>query len=583
MEKNDYLIEKKVYRYMLTGVLTTVAFQLGNVVDAMIVGNLLGSMGNGAVSASTPLNYLLQAAAILMGSGGAVAIAILLGRRNITDSGKVMSFCMLTSIIYPLIFTVLSPILIPAFVSFTGATGEFAVMIRDYTRMYIYGMPVISFVVVMAYLINADNHPALSARLYITANLINLISDYILVKYTALGISGAALSTALGYFVAGIIIIPMYFSSKNRMVSPIIKELFSDISIYKITIQRGMPNLANLVMTVIGVSIINISVIGRLGSGYFSAYAVANNTQLIVQMFLNGISSVIASVAGVLYGEKDYLGMRSVLARVLRTALLTGGIITLIFLAAPQLIASLYGFGDENVRNELYGGLRVFALSFCFFTLNALSQNYYRTTGHAFLSIASLFMQLLLFKVPLMLVFMNTYGFIGIFMGIVLSEFCSFVVLNLIRLLLQMAGRVPKKGFMAIPDNNPGELLRLTIKGSDNEAVRISEKIIKTCEENGMSHSKANALGIAAEEITANIGRHGYRNEKDKYIDVCLSKLDDGFLLRFRDDGIPFDPVSYVPNEHDDYEIHGLLLIKKLAVKMTYVRAISLNNTVIEL
>ena len=99
MEKNDYLIEKKVYRYMLTGVLTTVAFQLGNVVDAMIVGNLLGSMGNGAVSASTPLNYLLQAAAILMGSGGAVAIAILLGRRNITDSGKVMSVCMLTCLV----------------------------------------------------------------------------------------------------------------------------------------------------------------------------------------------------------------------------------------------------------------------------------------------------------------------------------------------------------------------------------------------------------------------------------------------------------------------------------------------------
>ena len=72
MERNDDLIKKKIYKYMITGVMTTIALHLGNVVDAMIVGNLLGSIGNAAVSASTPYTYLLQAATILLGSGGAV-------------------------------------------------------------------------------------------------------------------------------------------------------------------------------------------------------------------------------------------------------------------------------------------------------------------------------------------------------------------------------------------------------------------------------------------------------------------------------------------------------------------------------
>ena len=58
MERNDDLIKKKIYKYMITGVMTTIALQLGNVVDAMIVGNLLGSIGNAAVSASTPYTYL---------------------------------------------------------------------------------------------------------------------------------------------------------------------------------------------------------------------------------------------------------------------------------------------------------------------------------------------------------------------------------------------------------------------------------------------------------------------------------------------------------------------------------------------
>ena len=321
MERNDYLIKSKIYKYMVTGVMTTVALQLGNVVDAMIVGNLLGSMGNAAVSASTPYLYILQAAAILLGSGGAVTMAVLLGRRDVENSGRVMGFCMLFSILYPLIFTCLLPALVPGFVQLVGASGNLAVMIRGITTVYSLGMPVISFVLVMAYLINVDNHPALSANMHIVANLVNLLLDFLLVKFTSLGVVGAALSTVLGYLVAGIIFIPGYFKSKNRMVTPKLKGISGNKNLISNTVKSGFPNLAYLIMTVISVSVINGSVLRTLGDGYFSAYAVANNTQLIVQMFLNGVSSVIASVAGVLYGEKDYFGMRSVVSRVLRISL----------------------------------------------------------------------------------------------------------------------------------------------------------------------------------------------------------------------------------------------------------------------
>ena len=84
---------------MLTGVMTTVALQLGNVVDAMIVGNLIGSLGNGAITAGTPYVYVLQAAAILLGSGGAVTMAILLGKRDLENAGRVMGFSMVISIL----------------------------------------------------------------------------------------------------------------------------------------------------------------------------------------------------------------------------------------------------------------------------------------------------------------------------------------------------------------------------------------------------------------------------------------------------------------------------------------------------
>ena len=583
MDRNDDLIKRKIYQYMLTGVMTTVALQLGNVVDAMIVGNLIGSIGNSAVSASTPYLYVLQAAAILLGSGGAVTLAVLLGKRDTDNANRVMGFCMLVSLIYPIIFTFISPALIPAFISQTGASGELAEMIRSITTVYSYGTPVISFVLVMAYLINIDNHAAMSARMHITANVVNLVLDYILVRFTPLGITGAALSTVLGYIVAGLIFLPMYFKSRTRMVRPGLGGLISHRELITATCKNGFPNLAYLIMTVFSVGIINSSVLKTLGGGYFSAYAVANNTQLIVQMFLNGISSVIAAVAGVLYGEKDYYGMRRVFSRVLKIALCTGLVIMIIFIAVPGILAGMYGFDNETVKPDLLTGLRIFSLSFVFFILNAISQNYYRTTGQTFLSTASSSMQLLIFKIPMMLLFMNFFGFLGLFAAIIVSELLSFIVLNLIRILMQKLGKVPQKGFMAIPDHNSSEIFSLSIRGSDETAVSISQKVIEDCLHENIPSDKAHSLGVAAEEIIANIGRYGYPDSDAKTIDVSLSENKGKYYLRFRDDGIPFNPVEYEPEEHDEYDIRGLELIKKMTVKMTYVRAISLNNTIIEL
>lgn len=583
MQRNDYLIKKKIYKYMLTGVMITVALQLGNVVDAMIVGNLLGSLGNGAISASTPYIYTLQAAAILLGSGGAVSVAVLLGKREVENAGRVFAFCMALSIIYPLVFSCLSPFTVPMYRNLVGATGLLSEMISSVTLVYSLGMPVISFVLVMAYLINVDNHPSLSANMHITANAVNLVSDFILVKFTPLGITGAALSTVIGYLVAGIIFIPMYYKSKNRMVTPVFKGIFGEMTHIKSACKNGFPNLANLIMTVISVSLINATVLRALGEGYFSAYAVVNNTQLIVQMFLNGISSVIASVAGVLYGEKDYFGMRRVFSKVLRTALVIGLVIMVLFLAFPQFIAGLYGFDNDGVRAELYMGLRLFSLSFCFFILNAIAQNYYRTISRTALSTLSVALELLIVRVPMMFLGMRTYGFAGLFGAVIISEIVSFILINLVRMVRQKLNPTSEKGFLMIPKVNEEEICDFTVTGSDIEAVNVSERIIEYCMKEGLPDDKAKAMGIAAEELISNIGRYGYKDPNDSYIDVCLSKKGDKFYMRLRDDGIPFDPVSYVPMEHEPYEIGGLEMLKCLTVKMNYMRVINLNNTIIEI
>lgn len=125
--------------------------------------------------------------------------------------------------------------------------------------------------------------------------------------------------------------------------------------------------------------------------------------------------------------------MRKVLKKVLSTALIISGVIMAVFLIYPRLFAMLYGFDNEALMDELLAGLRIFSISFAFFTLNAISQNYYRTTGHTFLSTFSSTLQLLIIKIPLMILGLYLFGFKGIFTGIVFSELLSFVILNVLK------------------------------------------------------------------------------------------------------------------------------------------------------
>ena len=80
-----------------------------------------------------------------------------------------------------------------------------------------------------------------------------------------------------------------------------------------------------------------------------------------------------------------------------------------------------------------------------------------------------------------------------------------------------------------------------------------------------------------------NIITYGYKHNHKNYIDVSLKKVNDVLVLRIRDDGMPFDPTKYEYDNDENYSTSGIQLISSLTDKMTYMRVLSLNNTIFEI
>ncbi len=59
-QRNERLIENKIWKYLLPGIMMSLALQLGNIVDTVFVGNFLGTEAMSAITLVLPMETLIQ-------------------------------------------------------------------------------------------------------------------------------------------------------------------------------------------------------------------------------------------------------------------------------------------------------------------------------------------------------------------------------------------------------------------------------------------------------------------------------------------------------------------------------------------
>ena len=132
-----------------------------------------------------------------------------------------------------------------------------------------------------------------------------------------------------------------------------------------------------------------------------------------------------------------------------------------------------------------------------------------------------------------------------------------------------------------LPQVSKVKTLDCSIRNDLSEVVAFREKLFTFCEENGITERDGKILGLAMEEIAANIVQYGYRSDQKNYMDIS-----DKYILRIRDDGIPFNPLEYQPGTKEQEEkvtVGGIGLLRKIMSDFQYMRVLNMNNTVAEL
>ena len=580
MERNAFLIHKKIHQYILPGVLMTVAMQLGNVVDGMIVGNLLGAEAMAAIEISIPVLLLLQMAASMLAMGGAAEAAVLLGKRDMEKASGVFTASLAAGLAVSVFFALFAPILPGPLAMLLAGNGDLAVLVEPYIMVNFAGIPILTVAIIFCYFMNADNHPQLGSDLFMITNAVNLVLDFVFIQNLHMGMAGSALSTVIGYL-TGMVTVIIYFRSKQRMLR--LRKLDKNTFHYVgLAVKAGIPNAAFTLMSALKSVIINSAIVRFLGNDSMAVYSVCANAVLIAELCVGGIIGLVQNIAGILYGECDYYGIRTLCKRVLIYSYIAIVVLLVIFFAVPGAIAGLFGITEGNMLALCETALRIFACSFPFYVYNKFLMSYYQTILQPGLSTVVTVLQGFVVIVPLTLAGIFFWGLHGVCLMAVASEALTILLASFWRIMGQRSGKFEAGGVYMLPQISDEKFLDCSIENNLEEVIAFREKLFGFCAENHITDRHAKILGLAVEEIASNVVKYGYRGGKN-FMDISFIIQDDKYILRIRDDGVPFNPMEYVPQEEEGVAMGGIALIVKMAPDLQYMRVLNMNNTVIEL
>ncbi|MBQ7678360.1 MAG: ATP-binding protein [Butyrivibrio sp.] len=577
LKRNEKLIKSKLLQYLLPAIMTNMALQVGNIVDTILVGNILGPLSMSAVQIGGTVLLFIQIPGWMLGIGGSIVAGNCLGKRDTEGAARVFSTCLGATLSSGLLLMLCAAFSDPIAALLTGGealTEEVAAV----TRMTFLGTPVIGVALLMINFMSVDNNPALSTAYVVISNVVNLVADYLLLSYTPIGAAGSTVSTVLGYGI-GLVVVLWYIRSPKRMLR-LTLSMRGSMPYFLMALTTGVPALLSIICEMIRNSAMNRMVISTVGVNGVTIYTICLNVVMIVELFLGGIVEAMDKIGGVVFGERDYYGIRVLTRYILRYCYgLLAVLMVILFLFARQA-ASMFGISaDPTLLPMAQTALRIFLLALPGYVINRFLISFYQTTEHSGYANLVTILEYCIALLPSVFVCIRIASMAGLdtlngmMFGLVIGEYLTVCITGLV-IRLKHRG----EGFLLLPEKEE-DVLDFSVGAEISQASMIPREILSFLE-NRVEKTRANQLAVAAEEMAVNAIRYGGKSLDS--IDVMLSVSEGNLILRLRDDGIPFDPTDYT-YDGDAYDYSGIDAVRALTDRVTYLRILDFNNTTLEI
>ena len=367
------------WRFLWSSILIALSACLGNVVDAVIIGNLIGGDGVSAINLSKPVTQFMFTISMLLSTGAGMLVGMELGKKSYDRAASFFSLSSLSCLLFGLILTLCGVFFTDGITGWLCRNEGLYSGLHDYLFPMLLGAPVYMASWALATMVGVDGSPRLVSVAILIDNAVNLFLDIVFIKWLGWGIEGSSAATVLGHVVGIAIMCRHFFYPENHLRLSIFNFQFST---FKAIISQGLPLAAASICLTVLLYSANSIVLNSMGRVGIFAFSVCMNLLQIYNLFLSGTCRTLQSLGSIQVGKGDNETFRLVLRKSFRfitAAMLVTCVAIWIF---PDEVSKLFGANEPELIAESVHALRIFALSFIPFCYIYMLMIVYKLYGH---------------------------------------------------------------------------------------------------------------------------------------------------------------------------------------------------------
>ncbi len=351
---------------------------LYNLVDAYFVGNL-GESQMGAISVVFPLGQLIVGLGLLFGNGAGSYISRLLGRGKKETANKAASTALYSSLTAGAIFIIISVIFLKQFLMLLGASESILPYAIEYSRIYAISCIFNVFNVTINSIITSEGAAKTAMSALLTGAILNTILDPIFIYTFSLGVSGAAIATAISQIASACVYI-MYIVSGKSNFSFKISDYIFDRDIYAEIFKIGVPVFVFQLLTSVSISLTNRA-IKDYGDSAIAGIGAVTRLVSMGSLTIFGFIKGFQPIAGFSFGAKKFDRLHEAIKTSVQWSTIFCVIIGLIFVIFPTQIISQFTQNDLSMIEIGAKALRANGVSFMFFGFHTVYPSLFLALG----------------------------------------------------------------------------------------------------------------------------------------------------------------------------------------------------------
>lgn len=576
-KEQDQFSGKMFARLLAPSMVSALGLAVGDMADAIVIGQRMGATGLAAVSLALPVFMVINVLVHGLGIGGSVKYSKYLGEGKTEEAVDNFNQILMAGILVSTILAATGNLFLPQWMRLLGVTKTDGVLFEvssEYVRTIVTGMPVLFISYLLNYYLRNDDNQKLASFGFTVANLSDVAMNFMFVLVLDMGAFGAALSTVLGQTIAILFYLPGIFSKhhtlKLRLCAIRFREQWE-------CFRTGFATSVQYIWQFLFLLIINHTLLHYSGEAGVAVFDLIQNVSYLILYLYDGTVKAMQPLVSTYCGEHNEEGKQSIRRLGFFWGSLAGITAAVILCMVSSAMCRIFGLTQPEVISMGNRAIRIYCIGAVVGGLNVLLEGYYQSCEEekpAFV-MATLRGAAVLIPCTLLFAPLGMTWFWFLFPATELFSLLIFLFWNRKNSASDMKGS--------------DRIFRKTIENRNEDLGWLLEEIEAFGEGWGANPKQLYYMTMTVEEICLLIFKKGFEEDTEGYIQITLIAMEDGsFELHIRDNAKIFNPFSVETEKVSkdgsyDMDAMGMLVIKQKAKEFFYRQYQGFNSLIVRI